>query len=117
VNWLYKVMELHSGKIYWTADIDFSPSRYPWRADPGKLMEFVHQVEGLAPYVSENLPGAEELEHQHVGPYRRASARQRQYTHSNGTPITDIPDMPENNAIGASDRGAIASEFTVSSFN
>jgi hypothetical protein len=50
INNAYLVKEWASGKKYWTADITFFPRRFPYRADPNRKQQFLHQFDDIAPH-------------------------------------------------------------------
>ena len=78
VSYQYIIKEWSSGKIFYSADVDFQPNRFPCRADPRHMNEFIFQFEDLRPYVGTRIGGVEDMNssdrtyHKNLG----ASARQ-----------------------------------------
>ena len=93
-NNAYKVKEWESGKRYYTADVTFYPHRFPYRANPQRMGDFLHQFDDIAPHVVAPMPRAIEGNMNAQAPPmpRPPSARQRSYQYSAGQALVDIPD-------------------------
>ena len=50
-NNAFKVKEWQSGKKYYTADVTFHPNRFPYRANPSRIIDYLHQYDDMAPHV------------------------------------------------------------------
>ena len=99
VNNAYKVKEWESGKRYYTADVTFYPHRFPYRANPRRMADFLHQYDDIAPHVTSLMPQAQ-AEHNAAArdgasppAPRQPSERQRSYRYSAGQALADIPDV------------------------
>ena len=95
VNNVYLVKEWTTGRKYWTADLEFHPSVFPYVANPDRSLPQLNQYNELAPYLTE--PSLEVSEW-----VPRASVRQREYLRSGDYNVADIPDIdvaPESNLI------------------
>ena len=92
VNNAYKVKEWESGKRYYTADVTFYPHRFPYRANPHRMADWLHQFDDFAPHVITAAPGLNQ--NGSISPPRReASSRQREYQYSAGQALHQIPDV------------------------
>jgi hypothetical protein len=49
-SYQYIVKEWSTGTVFYTADADFQPSRFPYRANPDTMGEFLYQYEDIRPY-------------------------------------------------------------------
>ncbi len=52
INNTFLIKEWTSGKKYWTADITFHPNRFPYRSNPTRMSDWLHQYDELAPYTT-----------------------------------------------------------------
>lgn len=86
VNNTYLVMEWDSQKEYYTADVEFFPNVFPYRANLRHVIGGINQFDDLAPHATDLIP---EQENSAI----RESARQRGYRFSGGVPIEGIPDV------------------------
>jgi hypothetical protein len=89
-NNTYKVKEWTTGKIYYTADIDFHPRTFPYRANPQRAHGWLEEYNDIAP-LSQALPSSPPVSSSDQ-PTARRSIRQREYQFSGGIPIAEIPD-------------------------
>ena len=90
VNNAYKVKEWESGKRYYTADVTFYPHRFPYRANPHRMTDWLHQFDDYAPHVITAAPG----QNGSISPPRRKpSVRQREYQYSAGQALYQILDV------------------------
>ena len=51
-NNAFRVKEWVTGKKYWTADVTFHPNRFPYRANPQRFPDWLHQYDADAPHVT-----------------------------------------------------------------
>ena len=51
-NNAFRVKEWATGKKYWTADVTFHPNRFPYRANPQRFTDWLHQFDADAPHVT-----------------------------------------------------------------
>lgn len=56
VNNAFLVKEWVAGKVYYTADVTFHPLRYPYRANPERFSDYLHQYDPLAPDTTVTFP-------------------------------------------------------------
>ena len=56
VNNAFLVKEWVSGRVYYTADVTFHPHRYPYRANPTRFGDYLHQYDPLAPSTTVAVP-------------------------------------------------------------
>jgi hypothetical protein len=59
INNAFKVKEWATGKRYYTADVTFHPRRFPYRANPQRMNQFLHQYDDLAPHTTLKLASPE----------------------------------------------------------
>ena len=82
----YLVMEWESGREYYTADIEFFPNIFPFRANPQKSLGSLNQWDDLAPNTTDVIETGDDVK-------RRQSIRQRGYRFSGGEEVVNIPDV------------------------
>ena len=85
-NNAYLVKEWVTGQRYYTADLTFHPSTFPYRANPNRSLGALGQYEHLAPLITVQLERI-------AAPARTKSTRVRNYTRSGGLEISLIPDI------------------------
>lgn len=109
-NNAYKVKEWESGKRYYTADVTFYPNRFPYRANPRRMVDYLHQHDDYAPHVTAPLRnpanGVQSLEIDNAPPARRSSARQHGYRFSGGQAVAAIPDVDVSPAAAGNEQMA-----------
>jgi len=101
-SYQYIVKEWSTGTIFYTADADFQPTRFPYRANPNTMGEFLYQYEDIRPYTGVQFEGKQNSSSQMPG--RRYSTRVHDRTHSGGFNIANLPDtdVPPAQPIDAS---------------
>jgi hypothetical protein len=99
VSYTYIVKEWASGAIYYTTDVDFHPTRFPYRTSPTNMSEFLYGYENITPYLGVSA-GRRLHESSDEGKHgstpdgdTRSSMRVYNRTHSAGVDVTSIPDM------------------------
>jgi hypothetical protein len=50
LNNVFKVKEWTTGKRYYNADVTFHPDRFPYRANPTRIQDYLHQYDDVAPH-------------------------------------------------------------------
>ena len=92
VDNVYIVKEWVSRKTYYTADVTFHPSTFPYRANPNRTEKWLHEFDSIAPHVLVDEPAAG-LD---VPMIIRKSARQREYQFSGGNDLRKVPDVDDS---------------------
>jgi hypothetical protein len=82
-NNVYRVKDWVTGQKYWTADVTFHPTVFPYRNNPQRSPGLLHQHEDQAPHITQPQRPAE----------ARRSERQREYLSSGGQDLLAIPDL------------------------
>ena len=86
VNNSYLVMEWASGCEYYTADVEFYPNVFPYRANPQHSIGTLNRFDDLAPHSTDLISDSAVQE-------IRRSVRQHEYSVSGGVPLSKIPDV------------------------
>ena len=108
MNNTYHVMEWHTGREYYSADLTFYPAIFPFRANPQRVVGNLNRWDDLAPHLQDPVDPAEVVA-------QRKSLRQRGYRLSGGQPLVDIPDIdvpPSDAAVHVADDG----KFSIHNF-
>ena len=96
VNNVYYVKDWKSGRIYCQGDVTFHSNTFPYRSDPNRVRNWIHQYDDIAPHTLSQVP----LESGDSNSTRaRKSKRIEGYQSSEGVPLTSIPDKdisPQN---------------------
>ena len=102
VSYQYIVKEWDSGSVFYTADVEFQPTRFPYRASPTTMGQYLYQYEDITPHTSVRMRKNAEAEGKQTNATRH-SARVHERTHSAGQDVTSIPDAdsPPDNAAGS----------------
>jgi hypothetical protein len=91
VNNAYKVMEWISGQMYYTADVTFHPSTFPFRANPNRTPDWLHHFETMAPHLTASSVHQQRYDLADRGP--TVPATMRQVREPSGRALQNIPDV------------------------
>ena len=87
INNCFLVKEWVSGQRYYTADLTFHPSTFPYRANPQRTIGNLEQYDDAAPHLTSQLARIEA-----VPAKRGKSTRVSGYQHSGGVDLRAVPD-------------------------
>ena len=86
INNTYLVMQCDNQREYYTADVEFFPTVFPYRTNRLKEVGALNRFEDLAPQTTDLIPSSDNAE-------IRKSIRQQGYMFSGDKPISEIPDV------------------------
>ena len=98
LNNTYLVKEWVSGKRYYSADVDFHPLTFPYRANPTRSIDRAHAYDDMAPHTvfpSHESKMAGKRIFAEPAQKARQSSRIRDYNTSGNIDLRDIPDVAE----------------------
>lgn len=88
VNNTFLVKEWRSGQRYYTADLTFHPSVFPYRANPQRIIGTLMQYDEMAPHLTNVL-----TKDPAVAPQRGKSTRVSEYLRPDGVDLSQVPDV------------------------
>ena len=86
INNTYLVMQCDNQREYYTADVEFFPTVFPYRTNRLKEVGALNRFEDLAPQTTDLIPSSDNAE-------IRKPIRQQGYMFSGDKPISEIPDV------------------------